>query len=110
MKRTVGNALANVVSETSYIVKEKYVERNLHTGAEWRIRPLVVWVHPRRSRPTLFYVLPEFMYTTHEARPISHLVARSSRGKLNDTINHIMPLPVVGRLRVGERETEVKKA
>jgi hypothetical protein len=54
-----------------------------------------------------FYVLPEFMYTMHEARTISHLVSRSSRGKVNDMVD--MPLPVADQLRVGEGEMQVKK-
>jgi hypothetical protein len=42
------------------------------------------------------------MYTTHEARTISHLVACSSRGKVNETVDNIMPLPVVDRQREGD--------
>lgn len=42
--------------------------------------------------------------STQEARTISHLVARSSRGKVNDTVHNITSLPVVGRLRGGEVE------
>jgi hypothetical protein len=56
------------------------------------------------------YVLPEFMYTAHEARTISHLVARSSIGKsMTRWTISCRSCGMVDRLEVGEGEMQVKK-
>lgn len=44
--------------------------------------------------------MPEVMNSTHEAQTINHLVACSSRCKVSDMVDDIMPLPVVDRQRV----------